>query len=49
MLLCHFGDMPSETVRYNASRFINEVAPKLRDKFADWEDRWSPQTARVPA
>jgi alkanesulfonate monooxygenase SsuD/methylene tetrahydromethanopterin reductase-like flavin-dependent oxidoreductase (luciferase family) len=49
MLLCHFGDMPSETVRYNASRFINEVAPKLRDKFADWEDRWSSQTARVPA
>ena len=47
MLLCHFGDMPQETVRYNSERFLRDVAPKLRDKFSDWEDRWSPQPALV--
>jgi len=49
MLLCHFGDMPQETVRYNSERFMRDVAPKLRDKFSDWEDKWSPQTAKVSA
>jgi alkanesulfonate monooxygenase SsuD/methylene tetrahydromethanopterin reductase-like flavin-dependent oxidoreductase (luciferase family) len=47
MLLCHFGDMPQETVRYNSERFIRDVAPKLRDKFSDWDDKWSPQRATV--
>jgi hypothetical protein len=47
MLLCHFGDMPQETVRYNSERFMRDVAPKLRDKFSDWDDKWSPQRATV--
>jgi alkanesulfonate monooxygenase SsuD/methylene tetrahydromethanopterin reductase-like flavin-dependent oxidoreductase (luciferase family) len=47
MLLCHFGDMPQETVRYNSERFIRDFAPKLRDKFSDWDDKWSPQRATV--
>jgi len=47
MLLCHFGDMPKETVRYNSERFIRDVAPRLRDKFSDWDDKWSPQRVLV--
>ena len=26
----------------NTERFITEVAPKLRDRFDEWDDRWFP-------
>ena len=43
MLLMHFGDMKKETAMYNTRRFAEEVAPNIRSRFADWEDRWFPK------
>jgi alkanesulfonate monooxygenase SsuD/methylene tetrahydromethanopterin reductase-like flavin-dependent oxidoreductase (luciferase family) len=42
MLLLHFGNMPKSTVEYNATRFIQDVAPRLRSTWSEWEDRWWP-------
>jgi hypothetical protein len=39
----HFGNMPKETVLYNTQRFADEVIPRFRSRFADWEDRWWPK------
>lgn len=47
MLLCHFGNMPEETVRYNSERFMRDVAPKLRDTFSEYEDPYWPKPALV--
>jgi hypothetical protein len=44
MLLCHYGNMKSETVMYNTQRFARDVMPKLRHRFADAEDRWWPKS-----
>ena len=50
MLLLHFGDMPKETVMYNTSRFAQEVMPRLRPLWSEWEDKWWPQdTLAQPA
>jgi alkanesulfonate monooxygenase SsuD/methylene tetrahydromethanopterin reductase-like flavin-dependent oxidoreductase (luciferase family) len=46
MLLLHFGDLKKQTVLYNTRRFAEEVAPALRPRFSEWEDRWWP-TARA--
>jgi len=43
MVLLHFGDMPRETVTYNSTRFAQEVAPRLRSIWGEWEDRWWPR------
>lgn len=43
LMLCHFGNMPSETVKYNTERIAKEVLPKLRPRFSEWEDRWWPK------
>ncbi len=43
MLLMHFGDMKKETAMYNTRRFAEEVAPGLRGRFSEWEDRWFPR------
>jgi alkanesulfonate monooxygenase SsuD/methylene tetrahydromethanopterin reductase-like flavin-dependent oxidoreductase (luciferase family) len=43
MLLMHFGDMQKQTAMYNTRRFAQEVAPSLRARFSDWEDRWFPK------
>jgi alkanesulfonate monooxygenase SsuD/methylene tetrahydromethanopterin reductase-like flavin-dependent oxidoreductase (luciferase family) len=43
MVLLHFGDMPAETVRYNTRRFAQEVMPRLRPTWDEWEDRWWPR------
>jgi alkanesulfonate monooxygenase SsuD/methylene tetrahydromethanopterin reductase-like flavin-dependent oxidoreductase (luciferase family) len=43
MMLFHFGNLPDATVRYNTERFAREVAPKLRHRFSEWEDRWWPK------
>ena len=45
MVLCHFGDMPAETVRYNMGLFAAEVAPYLRKLWTAYEDRWWPNPA----
>jgi alkanesulfonate monooxygenase SsuD/methylene tetrahydromethanopterin reductase-like flavin-dependent oxidoreductase (luciferase family) len=43
MLLMHFGNMKHETVLYNTTRFVKEVAPKLRHRFNEYEDKWWPK------
>ena len=43
MLLLHFGNMPKDKVLYNSTRFIQEVAPRLRPIWREWEDRWWPR------
>ncbi|MPY93223.1 MAG: LLM class flavin-dependent oxidoreductase [Acidimicrobiia bacterium] len=48
MLLLQFGNLPKERVYENTSRFIGEVAPKLRDRFDEWDDKWYP-TQSLPA
>ena len=55
MLLIQFGNMSKELTKYNTRLFAEQVAPKLRGKFAEWEHRWWPQPmdagqrAAVPA
>jgi alkanesulfonate monooxygenase SsuD/methylene tetrahydromethanopterin reductase-like flavin-dependent oxidoreductase (luciferase family) len=43
MLLLHFGNMPKDKVMYNTTRFAQEVAPRLRPMWNEWEDRWWPR------
>ena len=43
MVLCQFGNMSKEVANQNTYRFATEVMPKLRDKFSEFEDRWSPK------
>ena len=43
MLLLQFGNMSKDLCRYNTKLFAEQVMPKLKDLFADWEDRWWPQ------
>src|SRR5215472_11985837 len=40
MLLLHFGNMPKETVFYNTRRFAEEVMPRLRPMWSEWQDDW---------
>jgi alkanesulfonate monooxygenase SsuD/methylene tetrahydromethanopterin reductase-like flavin-dependent oxidoreductase (luciferase family) len=55
MLLLQFGNMGKELCRYNTKLFAEQVMPKLRPMFSEWEDRWWPQPmdrterAAVPA
>jgi len=42
MLLLHFGNLSKETTRYNTQLFAEEVMPRVRANFEDWEDRWFP-------
>jgi alkanesulfonate monooxygenase SsuD/methylene tetrahydromethanopterin reductase-like flavin-dependent oxidoreductase (luciferase family) len=42
MLLLQFGNLSKETTMMNTERFISEVAPKLRDRFNEWDDKWWP-------
>ena len=43
MLLLHFGNLKKQTVLYNTRRFAEDVAPVLRARFSEWEDRWWPK------
>jgi alkanesulfonate monooxygenase SsuD/methylene tetrahydromethanopterin reductase-like flavin-dependent oxidoreductase (luciferase family) len=43
MLLLQFGNLPSETVKYNTRLFAEQVIPKLRPLFGEWENRWWPK------
>ncbi len=42
MVLPQFGDMPREKAFENIGRFARDVAPRLRNRYAEWEDRWYP-------
>src|SRR2546427_10789537 len=42
-VLLHFGDKPRETVLYNTNRFAQEVMPRLRPMWNEWEDQWWPR------
>jgi hypothetical protein len=37
------GSMPRDKVLYNTQMFAEKVAPNLRHKWDDWEDRWYPR------
>jgi alkanesulfonate monooxygenase SsuD/methylene tetrahydromethanopterin reductase-like flavin-dependent oxidoreductase (luciferase family) len=43
MVLLHFGNMSKEVTMYNTNRFANDVIPRLRNRFSEWEDRWFPR------
>jgi alkanesulfonate monooxygenase SsuD/methylene tetrahydromethanopterin reductase-like flavin-dependent oxidoreductase (luciferase family) len=43
MVLCHFGNMPKETTLHNTTRFAQDVMPRLRHRFDEWEDKWWPR------
>jgi len=43
LLLLHFGNMGKELANYNTQRFAEEVMPRVRHHFSDWEDRWFPK------
>jgi len=43
MLLMQFGDMNKATVKYNTKLFAEQVAPKLRGLFSQWDHRWWPR------
>jgi alkanesulfonate monooxygenase SsuD/methylene tetrahydromethanopterin reductase-like flavin-dependent oxidoreductase (luciferase family) len=55
MLLLQFGNMNKDLTRTNTRLFAEQVMPKLRDLFSEWDNRWWPRplehTARavVPA
>src|SRR5271166_4195070 len=55
MLLMQFGSMGKELAAYNTKLFAEQVLPKLRGLFSEWEDKWWPQPmapaerAEVPA
>ncbi len=55
MLLLQYGNMSKQLTKYNTRLFAEQVMPKLRGMFPEWEDRWWPQPiaaedqAEVPA
>jgi alkanesulfonate monooxygenase SsuD/methylene tetrahydromethanopterin reductase-like flavin-dependent oxidoreductase (luciferase family) len=55
MLLLQFGNMSKELTKYNSRLFADQVIPKLKPLFSEWEHRWWPQPmdtaqrAAVPA
>jgi hypothetical protein len=44
-LLCglQMGSMPRDKVLYNTQMFAEKVAPALRYKWSDYEDKWYPK------
>jgi alkanesulfonate monooxygenase SsuD/methylene tetrahydromethanopterin reductase-like flavin-dependent oxidoreductase (luciferase family) len=49
MLLLHFGDMPKDVVQYNTTRFAQDVMPRLRPLWSEWEDKWWVRPAATPS
>ena len=55
MMLLQYGNMSKALTKYNTKLFAEQVMPKLRPMFAEWEDRWWPkplaksQRAEIPA
>jgi alkanesulfonate monooxygenase SsuD/methylene tetrahydromethanopterin reductase-like flavin-dependent oxidoreductase (luciferase family) len=42
----HVGNLPEEVAAQNNDLFGKQVAPKLRDIWADYEDRWTPKVSQ---
>jgi hypothetical protein len=42
MMLLQFGSMGKELAKYNTKLFAEQVMPKLKGQFSEWEDRWWP-------
>jgi alkanesulfonate monooxygenase SsuD/methylene tetrahydromethanopterin reductase-like flavin-dependent oxidoreductase (luciferase family) len=42
----HVGDLPEEVAAKNTHLFGTEVMPKLRDIWADHDDRWTPKVTQ---
>ncbi len=42
----HLGNLPEEVAAQNNYLFGTEVIPKLRDVWADYEDRWTPKVTQ---
>jgi len=55
MLLLQFGNMSKQLTKYNTKLFADQVMPKMKSLFSEWNDRWWPQLmdtaqrAAVPA
>ena len=55
MLLLQYGNMNKATAKHNTKLFAEQVAPKMRGLFSEWDHRWWPQPmanaqrAAVPA
>jgi alkanesulfonate monooxygenase SsuD/methylene tetrahydromethanopterin reductase-like flavin-dependent oxidoreductase (luciferase family) len=55
MLLLQYGNMSKDTTKHNTRMFAEQVMPRVKDLFDDWEDKWWPkplakgQRAAVPA
>ena len=43
MLPLQLGNMPRDVTYYNTRMFAEQVAPHLRSKFSEWEDKWYPK------
>ncbi len=43
MLLLQYGNMSKELTKYNTKLFAEQVMPKLKPLFSEWEDRWWPK------
>jgi hypothetical protein len=43
MLLLQYGNMSKELTKYNTKLFAEQVIPKLRPLFSEWEDKWWPK------
>jgi alkanesulfonate monooxygenase SsuD/methylene tetrahydromethanopterin reductase-like flavin-dependent oxidoreductase (luciferase family) len=43
MLLLQYGNMSKELTKYNTKLFAEQVMPKLRPMFSEWEDKWWPK------
>src|SRR3977135_3567709 len=43
MLMMQFGNLSTDTVKYDTRLFAEKVMPKLKPLFAEWQNRWWPQ------
>ncbi|MFN3743774.1 MAG: LLM class flavin-dependent oxidoreductase [Hyphomicrobiaceae bacterium] len=43
MLLLQYGNMSKELTKYNTKLFADQVMPKLKPLFSEWEDKWWPK------
>jgi alkanesulfonate monooxygenase SsuD/methylene tetrahydromethanopterin reductase-like flavin-dependent oxidoreductase (luciferase family) len=46
MLLMQFGNMNKQLTNYNTKLFAEQVMPRLKTRFSEWEDRWWPKPMR---
>ena len=43
MLLLQYGNMSKELTKYNTKLFAEQVMPKLKPLFSEWENKWWPK------